>query len=69
MFEPDRLVADCRTALHSADPAAAIAALLADALRDPQALVDAFARGADKPGVLPLFRSGSLTVAHVISAP
>lgn len=69
MFEPDRFVADCRSALHSADPAAAIAALLADALRDPQGLVDAFARGADKPGVVPLFRSGSLTVAHVISAP
>ena len=69
MFEPDRFVADCRSALHSADPAAAIAALLADALRDPQGLVDAFARGADKPGVVPLFRSDSLTVAHVISAP
>jgi predicted metal-dependent enzyme (double-stranded beta helix superfamily) len=69
MFDPDRFVADCRTALHSADPAAAIAALLADALRDPQALVDAFAPGADQPGVVPLFRSDSLTVAHVISAP
>jgi predicted metal-dependent enzyme (double-stranded beta helix superfamily) len=69
MFEPDRFVADCRTALLSADPAAAIAALLADALRDPQALVDAFAPGADQPGVVPLFRSDSLTVAHVISAP
>ena len=69
MFEPNRFVDDCKAALHSADPAAAIAALLRDALRDPRALADAFAQGADKPGVVPLFRSETLTVAHVISAP
>ena len=69
MFEPDRFVADCKAALGSADPAAAIAALLTQALRDPRALADAFAHGADKPGVVPLFRSDTLTVAHVISAP
>lgn len=69
MFKPDRFVADCKAALHSADPAAAIAALLADALRNPPALADAFADGADKPGVVPLFRSEALTVAHVVSAP
>jgi len=69
MFEPDRFVADCQAALRSADPAAAIAALLQHALRDPQALANAFAQGADKPGVVPLFRSDTLTVAHVVSAP
>jgi predicted metal-dependent enzyme (double-stranded beta helix superfamily) len=69
MFEPDRFVADCTAALRSADPAAAIAALLKHALRDPQALADAFAQGAGTPGVVPLFRSDTLTVAHVISAP
>ncbi len=69
MFDPDRFVADCQAALLSADPAAGIAALLAAALREPQALADAFAKGADKPGVVPLFRSDALTVAHVISAP
>ena len=69
MFEPDRFVTDCKTALRSADPAAAIAALLMQALRDPQALAVAFADGADKPGVVSLFRSDTLTVAHVISAP
>ncbi len=69
MFTPDRFVADCKASLHSADPAATVAALLTDALRDPQVLADAFADDADKPGVVPLFRSDTLTVAHVVSAP
>jgi predicted metal-dependent enzyme (double-stranded beta helix superfamily) len=68
MFDPDRFVAACEEALGTADSAARVAALLTDALREPQALADAFA-GADKPGVVPLFRSDALTVAHVISAP
>lgn len=69
MFEPDRFVADCQAALHGADPAAAIAALLTDALREPQALADAFKGNNGKPGVVPLYRSDDLTVAHVVSAP
>ncbi|MGK2940668.1 MAG: hypothetical protein ACSLFJ_03200 [Immundisolibacter sp.] len=69
MFDSDRFVAACQAALVSADPAAGIAELLTVALREPQALAAAFAVGADKPGVVPLFRSESLTVAHVISVP
>jgi predicted metal-dependent enzyme (double-stranded beta helix superfamily) len=68
MFDRDRFVADCQSALRDADPAARIAALLTDALREPQALADAFS-DTDQPGVVPLFRSDELTVAHVISAP
>jgi predicted metal-dependent enzyme (double-stranded beta helix superfamily) len=69
MFDRDRFIADCQSALGDKDPAATIAALLTDALCEPQALADAFAEGADQPGVMPLFRSDELTVAHVISAP
>lgn len=69
MFDPDRFVAACQDALDGADPAARIAALLTEALHEPQALADAFAGSADKPGVVPLYRSDALTVAHVISAP
>jgi predicted metal-dependent enzyme (double-stranded beta helix superfamily) len=69
VFDPDRFVASCQDALHDANPAATIAALLNDALREPQALGDAFASSADKPGMVPLYRSDALTVAHVISAP
>ena len=69
MFDRDRFVTNCEAALRGADPAAAIAALIADALREPRALADAFADGADRPGVVPLYRSGALTVAHVVSAP
>jgi predicted metal-dependent enzyme (double-stranded beta helix superfamily) len=68
MFNRDRLVTACQSALQDADPAASIAQLLTDALRDPQALADAFS-DTDLPGVVPLFRSDALTVAHVISAP
>jgi hypothetical protein len=48
MFDPNRFVADCQAALHSTDPAAAIAALLADALRDPRELAGTFVDGAGR---------------------
>ncbi|WP_372696273.1 hypothetical protein [Immundisolibacter sp.] len=69
MFNTDRFVADCQAALRSADPAGHIASVLTEALRDPQAVATALAADADTPGVVPLFRSDALTVAHVVSAP
>lgn len=69
MFDINGFVARCQAALDSADPAATIAGLLAEALREPQALADALRDSADVPGVVPLCRSDTLTVAHVIGAP
>ena len=69
MFDTDRFVADCQAALHSADPAGRIATVLTEALRDPRAVAAALAADADTPGLVPLFRSDALTVAHVVSAP
>ena len=69
MFDTDRFVADCQAALHSADPAGRIATVLTEALRDPRAVATALAADADTPGLIPLFRSDALTVAHVVSAP
>ena len=68
-FSLDGLLADCTAALSAADPAAAVQALLERALQDPEALAAALAQDLDRPGVHPLVRTDTLTVAHVVSAP
>lgn len=68
-FDLDAFVAACTTALSMPDPAAEVQALLGRALVDPRALEKALGGPGAAPGVHPLHRGPTLTVAHVVSAP
>lgn len=68
MFSIDRLVRDCRAALHEDDPAAVVQRLVADAVRDPHAVRAAL--GEPEQVGLTTYASGpDLTVQRIVWGP
>jgi len=71
MFDLDRFVADCQTAVASPHPAKAALELMRETLKDCAAIAEATAQRAEQGRVLeaPVFRSPELTVLDVVLQP
>lgn len=68
MWNLDTFVADCRNAVDRSPNSTEIGELMARAIRDPDAVTAAL--GAPrKPGIVPIYRSSSLTILNLIWPP
>jgi predicted metal-dependent enzyme (double-stranded beta helix superfamily) len=67
MFDRDEFIEDCRAANASGEPRRAIKEVLAEAVREPSAVIDALQPS--EGGFALLYGASDLTVLHVVWAP